>query len=51
MRPLLPDDGVTEATVIAYATSTEALGRGIDLIQSGMFSLSPIPMAFHVRIL
>lgn len=35
VRPLLPDDGVTEATVIAYPTSTEALGRGIDLIQSG----------------
>ncbi|KAJ8761678.1 hypothetical protein K2173_004454 [Erythroxylum novogranatense] len=36
VRPLLPDDGaVTEAPVISYPTSTEALGRGIDLVQSG----------------
>ncbi|XP_057963055.1 kinesin-like protein KIN-14C [Malania oleifera] len=36
VRPLLPDDcGGTEATVFSYPTSTEALGRGIDLIQSG----------------
>lgn len=36
VRPLLPEDGVgTEATVIAYPTSTETLGRGIDLVQSG----------------
>ncbi|KAG7962733.1 hypothetical protein I3843_09G079700 [Carya illinoinensis] len=35
VRPLLPDDGVaTEATLISYPTSTEALGRGIDLMQS-----------------
>ncbi|KAF5472875.1 hypothetical protein F2P56_009543 [Juglans regia] len=35
VRPLLPDDGVaTETAVIAYPTSTEALGRGIDLMQS-----------------
>ncbi|XP_023876562.2 kinesin-like protein KIN-14C isoform X1 [Quercus suber] len=35
VRPLLPEDGVgTEATVIAYPTSTETLGRGIDLVQS-----------------
>ncbi|KAG7962731.1 hypothetical protein I3843_09G079700 [Carya illinoinensis] len=34
VRPLLPDDGVaTEATLISYPTSTEALGRGIDLMQ------------------
>lgn len=37
MRPLLPDDGNgTEAPVISYPTSTENLGRGIDLVQSGM---------------
>lgn len=37
MRPLLPDDGVgAETTVVSYPTSTEALGRGIDLSQSGM---------------
>ncbi|XP_050288816.1 kinesin-like protein KIN-14C isoform X2 [Quercus robur] len=36
VRPLLPEDGVgTESTVIAYPTSTETLGRGIDLVQSG----------------
>ncbi|KAG2688117.1 hypothetical protein I3760_09G079300 [Carya illinoinensis] len=35
VRPLLPDDGVaTEATLISYPTSTESLGRGIDLMQS-----------------
>ncbi|XP_038894858.1 kinesin-like protein KIN-14C [Benincasa hispida] len=34
VRPLLPDDGV-ETTVVSYPTSTEALGRGIDLSQSG----------------
>ncbi|CAL5335784.1 unnamed protein product [Camellia sinensis] len=36
VRPLLPDDGVgTEAKVFSYPTSTEALGRGIDLLQNG----------------
>ncbi|XP_038689461.1 kinesin-like protein KIN-14C [Tripterygium wilfordii] len=36
VRPLLPDDcAATEASVIAYPTSTELLGRGIDLIQNG----------------
>lgn len=34
VRPLLPDDGV-ETTAVSYPTSTEALGRGIDLSQSG----------------
>ncbi|CAK7350899.1 unnamed protein product [Dovyalis caffra] len=35
VRPVLPDDGVgSEPPVIAYPTSTEALGRGIDVIQS-----------------
>ena len=34
---MLPDDGVgAETTVVSYPTSTEALGRGIDLSQSGM---------------
>lgn len=37
---MLPDDGVgAETTVISYPTSTEALGRGIDLSQSGMKKL------------
>ncbi|XP_062087449.1 kinesin-like protein KIN-14C [Humulus lupulus] len=36
VRPLLPDDGVgTENAVVSYPTSTEALGRGIDVLQSG----------------
>ncbi|POO02385.1 Kinesin-like protein [Trema orientale] len=36
VRPLLPDDGAgTENAVISCPTSTEALGRGIDLSQSG----------------
>lgn len=37
VRPLLPDDGnTTESPVISYPTSIETLGRGIDLVQSGM---------------
>ncbi|XP_010422415.1 PREDICTED: kinesin-like protein KIN-14D [Camelina sativa] len=35
VRPLLPDDGRQEASVIAYPTSTESLGRGIDVVQTG----------------
>uniref|UniRef100_A0A2N9J3Z5 Kinesin-like protein n=1 Tax=Fagus sylvatica TaxID=28930 RepID=A0A2N9J3Z5_FAGSY len=36
VRPLLPDDGIsTEGKVISYPTSTEALGRGIDMVQNG----------------
>ncbi|KAA8526931.1 hypothetical protein F0562_008840 [Nyssa sinensis] len=36
VRPLLPDDSVgTEGKVISYPTTTEALGRSIDLIQNG----------------
>ncbi|XP_019090165.1 PREDICTED: kinesin-like protein KIN-14D [Camelina sativa] len=36
VRPLLPDDGGRqEASVIAYPTSTESLGRGIDVVQTG----------------
>jgi kinesin family protein C1 len=35
---VLPDDGAgSEPPVISYPTSTEALGRGIDVIQSGMY--------------
>lgn len=37
VRPLLPDDSCsTEGRVISYPTSTEALGRGIDIMQNGM---------------
>ncbi|XP_023915824.1 kinesin-like protein KIN-14N [Quercus suber] len=36
VRPLLPDDGIsTEGKVITYPTSTEILGRGIDVGQNG----------------
>ncbi|XP_042490164.1 kinesin-like protein KIN-14C isoform X2 [Macadamia integrifolia] len=36
VRPLLLDDGASsETTVISYPTSTEALGRGIDIVQNG----------------
>ncbi|XAR56635.1 Minus-end-directed kinesin ATPase [Bertholletia excelsa] len=36
VRPLLPEDGAgTEPKVISYPTTTETLGRGIDLIQNG----------------
>lgn len=39
VRPLLPDDGGRqEASVIAYPTSSESLGRGIDVVQSGIFT-------------
>ncbi|KAH9317288.1 hypothetical protein KI387_019057, partial [Taxus chinensis] len=35
VRPLLPDDQCTsESSVVVYPTSTELLGRGIDLIQN-----------------
>jgi kinesin family protein C1 len=47
VRPLLPDEGVgTEAPIISYPTATEALGRGIDLTQSGM-AVSVVPMTFY----
>ena len=37
MRPLLTEDGiVTEENIVTYPTTTEALGRGIDLIQHGI---------------
>ncbi|RZB63365.1 kinesin-like protein KIN-14C [Glycine soja] len=35
VRPLLPDDGPGTDMVVSYPTSTEALGRGIELLQSG----------------
>ncbi|XP_061370111.1 kinesin-like protein KIN-14C [Gastrolobium bilobum] len=35
VRPLLPDDGPGADMVVSYPTSTEALGRGIELAQSG----------------
>ncbi|MED6169497.1 Kinesin-like protein KIN-14C [Stylosanthes scabra] len=35
VRPLLPDDGTGTDMVVSYPTSTEALGRGIDLVQNG----------------
>lgn len=36
VRPLLIEDGIiTEENIITYPTTTEAFGRGIDLIQHG----------------
>lgn len=36
VRPLLPDDGIsTEGKIFSYPKSTEALGRGIDVVQNG----------------
>ncbi|KAI4299239.1 hypothetical protein L6164_032716 [Bauhinia variegata] len=35
VRPLLPDDGIGTDMAVSYPTSTEALGRGIELVQSG----------------
>ncbi|RVW86397.1 Kinesin-like protein KIN-14C [Vitis vinifera] len=36
VRPLLPEDGAgSESSVVSFPTSTEALGRGIDLTQNG----------------
>lgn len=36
VRPMLPDDCTTTETPISYPMSTESLGRGIELLQSGM---------------
>ncbi|XP_057528390.1 kinesin-like protein KIN-14N isoform X2 [Amaranthus tricolor] len=36
VRPLLPDEGsTTDSKVIAFPTSMEAMGRGVDLLQNG----------------
>ncbi|KAK7412227.1 hypothetical protein VNO78_03677 [Psophocarpus tetragonolobus] len=35
VRPLLPDDGPGIDMVVSYPTSTEALDRGIELLQNG----------------
>ncbi|KAF1882011.1 hypothetical protein Lal_00038654 [Lupinus albus] len=35
VRPLLPDDATGTDMVVSYPTSTETLGQGIDLVQSG----------------
>ena len=38
VRPLLPDEGsTTDSKVIAFPTSMEAMGRGVDLLQNGTF--------------
>lgn len=38
VRPLLPDDSSgSEGKLISYPTTTEALGRGIDITQNGRF--------------
>lgn len=35
VRPLLPDDDAGTDMIVSYPTSTEALGRGIELVQTG----------------
>ncbi|KAE9597118.1 hypothetical protein Lal_00007325 [Lupinus albus] len=35
VRPLLPEDGTGSDMVVSYPNSTESLGRGIELVQSG----------------
>ncbi|KAK7400436.1 hypothetical protein VNO78_11644 [Psophocarpus tetragonolobus] len=35
VRPLLPEDSTGTDMVVSFPTSTEALGRGIELVQSG----------------
>ncbi|RDX74049.1 Kinesin-like protein KIN-14C, partial [Mucuna pruriens] len=35
VRPLLPDDSMGTDMVVSFPSSTEALGRGIELVQSG----------------
>ncbi|CAL0312004.1 unnamed protein product [Lupinus luteus] len=35
VRPLLPEDGTGSDMVVSYPTSTEAIERGIELVQSG----------------
>lgn len=38
VRPLLPDEG-TEGKFLSYPMSMEAIGRGIDLTQNGIFGI------------
>ena len=40
VRPLLPEDGVGTDMAVCYPTSTEALGRSIELVQSGIYTRS-----------
>jgi len=55
VRPLLPDDGTGTDMVVSYPTSTEALGRGIELVQNGIYtsffppsSAAAISYEFHI---
>ena len=53
VRPLLSDESAgSENAVISYPTSTEALGRGIDVSQSGMNTsvFSPYSLTFVCQI-
>lgn len=51
VRPLLPDDGPAADMVVSFPSSTEALGRGIELAQSGMStSFFPLSSVFTVSI-
>lgn len=53
VRPLLPEDGPAADMVVTFPSSTEALGRGVELAQSGIYtnsflSLATILNKFHV---
>lgn len=38
VRPLLPDDNSSgDGKLLSYPTSTEALGRAVDILQNGNF--------------
>lgn len=49
VRPLLADDAAgSETKVISYPTSTESLGRAIDLMQNGKFLTKKDTLLCHV---
>ncbi|XLT87834.1 hypothetical protein HN873_009587 [Arachis hypogaea] len=47
VRPLLPDDGTGTDMVVSYPTSTESLGRGIELVQNGQKYPFTFDKVFH----
>lgn len=56
MRPLLLEEGVeNEIKTVSFPTTTEALGRGIELIQHGIFDyvhlIKTISLTFFIGLL
>jgi hypothetical protein len=48
VRPLLPDDGPAADMVVSFPSSTDALGRGVELAQSGIYtSFFPLYSVAH----